>query len=54
LQAKQASYGLNLPEAHANSLSEKYDQTGSGAPEAKKSRLAMNYFGLMVHNYSIS
>jgi hypothetical protein len=37
---------------HTIGLGENYDQTGSGAPEAKKSRLAMNYFGSMVHKYS--
>jgi hypothetical protein len=33
---------------HTNGIGKNYDQTGSGAPEAKKSQLAMNYFGSMV------
>ena len=37
---------------HTNGLGESYDQTGSGAPEDKTSRLAWNYFGTMVHKYS--
>jgi hypothetical protein len=39
---------------HTNGLGENYDQTGSGAPEAKKSWVAMNYFGSMVHSSSES
>jgi hypothetical protein len=37
---------------HTIGLGENYDRTGSGALEAKESRVAMNYLGSMVHSYS--
>ena len=37
---------------HTNGLGENYDQTGSGAPEAKMSRVGMDHLGSMVHSYA--